>query len=165
MNHIEEQIWNYIDGTGTPEELQAIAELIEKDATYRNKYQELLLFNVELRNIEIDEPPMAFTYNVMEAIRNEHAQQPLKATINKNIINVVAGFFIITIAALVIYSLTTVNWSASHSSNTMDSIINFSSLKKYMTAPVLKIFLFFDVLMALALFDGYLRRKNYPKQA
>ena len=35
MNNIEEQLWNYIDGTSSPEEQKAISMLIEQDEVYR----------------------------------------------------------------------------------------------------------------------------------
>jgi anti-sigma factor RsiW len=66
MNSIEEQLWNYIDGTCTPGEQQAISMLIETDENYRRQYEELLALNAEFANIELEEPPMAFTYRVME---------------------------------------------------------------------------------------------------
>ena len=77
------------------EEQKAIDMLIAQDEVYRRKYEELLALNQEFSKMELDEPPMAFTYNVMEAIRAEHAQQPLKAGINKRIIKGISGFFII----------------------------------------------------------------------
>jgi anti-sigma factor RsiW len=77
MSSIEEKLWNYIDGTCTPDEQEAIARLIAQDEIYRRKYNELLKLNAEFAAIELDEPPMAFTYNVMEAIRTENAQQQL----------------------------------------------------------------------------------------
>jgi len=86
MNTMEEILWNYIDGNCTADEQKIITSLIDRDEAYRAKYRELLSLNKEFSAIELDEPPMAFTYNVMEAIRTEHAQKPLKAAINKRII-------------------------------------------------------------------------------
>src|SRR5271156_1008235 len=112
MNSIEEKIWNYIDGSCTPEEQKAIGLLIEQDEVYRRKYDELVQLNTEFAAIELDEPPMAFTYNVMETIRTEHAQQPLKAAINKRIIKGIGLFFIITISVILIFTLANIHWSA-----------------------------------------------------
>src|SRR3569833_2314323 len=109
MNTIEEKLWNYIDGTCSNEDRKAIDILIAQDEVYRRKYEELLALNQEFSKMESDEPPMAFTYNVMEAIRAEHAQQPLKAGINKRIIKGIAGFLIVSIALLLILAISNVH--------------------------------------------------------
>ncbi len=162
MNNIEEQLWNYIDGTSSPEEQKAISLLIEQDEVYRKKYKELLLLNAEFSAIELDEPPMAFTYNVMESIRNEHAQAPLKARIDKRIVNGIGLFFVLTISAILIYVLANVQWSAGLSGKTT---LNFTMphIAQYLTNPLMQGFLFFDVILALYTFDSYLRRKNLTK--
>ena len=69
-----------------PMSKKPLAHLLQRDEVYRLKYQELLNLNNEFSAMELDEPPMAFTYNVMEGIRTEQAQKPLKAAINKRII-------------------------------------------------------------------------------
>lgn len=168
MNSIEEQLWNYIDGFCTPEERQTIALLIEADARYHSKYNELLELNTEFAAIDVDEPSMAFTYKVMETIRAEHSRQPLKAAINKRIIWGIAAFFMIAITAMLVISLVSVNWGAGSGSGLvikMPQQFNFNTIKSFVTAPVLKGFLFFDVVMGLFLVDGYLRRKPQTKQA
>lgn len=163
MNSIEEKLWNYIDGTLPVAEQQAVALLIEQDDVYRAKYNELLKLNCEFSAIDLDEPPMAFTYNVMEAIRTEYALKPLKATINKRIITGIAAFFICTIAALLFYVLSTINWSAGSSDFKIPINIKASQLSSYFTSPVVKAFLFFDVVMGLFVLDNYLRRKTTAK--
>src|ERR1700754_2615851 len=111
MNAIEEKLWNYIDGTSTPAEQEAISRLIEQDGLYAQKYQELLALNQEFSTMELDEPPMAFTYNVMESIRTENALQPLKAAIDKRIIKGIAGFFGITILTLLVFVFSSIDMS------------------------------------------------------
>jgi anti-sigma factor RsiW len=160
MNSIEEKLWNYLDGSCSPEEHEAISQLIATDQTYQQKYQELLAFNQELENMELDAPPMAFTYNVMEAIRTEEASKPLKANIDHRIIKAIAAFFIGTIAVLLIIAL-----ANSHADNVHETVqipvkVHLPALTNYISAPVMKSFLFFDVVLALFLFDGYLRKKH-----
>jgi len=168
MNSIEEKLWNYIDGSCTAEERQAIAVLITQDEVYRHKYNELLKLNEEFTCMELDEPSMAFTYNVMETIRTQHAQQPLKAAINKRIILGIAVFFIVTIATLVIFALSSINWNWSTGETgtgiKMPVQFNVNHINNFFTGPVIKGFLFFDVVMGLFILDTYLRRKNVLKQ-
>jgi len=159
MNSMEEQLWNYIDDSCAPDEQKAIELLIEQNDAYRNKYNELLQLNSEFATMELDEPPMAFTYNIMEQIRTEHAQKPLKASIDKRIIWGITGFFIITITAIVIFALSTVNWGGHSLDVKMPNQLNVTHIKSYFSGPIVKGFLFFDVVMGLFLIDSYLRRK------
>ena len=164
MNNIEEILWNYIDGNCTADEQKTIGALIEQDEAYRHKYEELLNLNKQFSAIELDEPPMAFTYNVMEAIRTENAQQPLKAVINKRIIMGISTFFVLTLVLLLAYTLSSVNWSAQHISVNIPSGVKIPDITNYITKPVIQGFLFFDVILGLFLFDTWLRNKKVQKQ-
>jgi hypothetical protein len=172
MNPIEEKIWSYIDGTCTAEEKQAIDLLITTDDAYRRKYEEISAFNKELEAMELDAPPMAFTYKVMEGIRTETAQKPLKAAIDTRIIKGIVAFFCITITALIAVALYNANWTDVTSNsggikmpdNINLSAVSLSSVTGYFNGPALKAFLFFDVVLAMFLLDTYLRRKNSATQ-
>jgi anti-sigma factor RsiW len=164
MNNAEERLWNYIDGTCSADERKDIDVLIAQDETYKRKYEELLALNQEFAKMEVDEPSMAFTYKVMEGIRAEHALQPLKAGIDKRIIKVIAGFFILTILVFVTYALSSIHLSAANISVQVPDSLKVPDLSHYFSAPVLKAFIFFDVVLALFLFDAYLRRRGVSKQ-
>lgn len=165
MNSIEEKLWNYIDGSCTPDEQRAIAMLIEQDEVYRKKYNELLQLNNEFTAMELDEPSMAFSYNVMETIRTEHAKQPLKAAVDKRIILGIAAFFVLTLSAIVIYMFSSVNWSAGSSVQIPEQLnIQVPHVNTFFTGAVVKAFLFFDLIMGLFLLDYYLRRKTIAKE-
>jgi hypothetical protein len=164
MNNIEETLWDYIDGNCTPAEQQAISTLIAQDEVYRFKYNELLKLNKEFTAIELDEPPMAFTYNVMEAIRTEHAKQPLKAAINKRIIIGITIFFAITITGLLIFTLANINFSALGGTVSLPTALKMPDISQYISKPIVEGFLFFDLVLALYLFDTYLRKNKLQKQ-
>jgi len=163
MNTIEEKLWNYIDGSCTAVDQQAIALLIAQDEVYRNKYDELLQLNAEFTAMDLDEPPMAFTYNVMETIRAEHASQPLKAAIDKRIIRGICFFFVFTISVILIYALASIHWSAGSTSTHNVNTSVLPDLKHLLSGPIMNGFLFFDVVLGLYLFDGYLRKKSLSK--
>jgi anti-sigma factor RsiW len=167
MNTIEEKLWNYIDGTCSPVEKEAVARLIEQDEAYAQKYQELLALNQEFAKMELDEPPMAFTYNVMEAIRTENAMQPLKAKIDKRIILGITIFFAFTILALLVFVFANIN-IAGLNVNAADiklpAGVKLPSASSMFSGPLLKWFLVFDVVLALFLTDAYLRRKKTARQ-
>ena len=164
MNKMEELLWSYIDGNCTADEQKTISTLIAHDEGYRLKYQELLNLNKEFAAIELDEPPMAFTYNVIEAIRTENAQTPLKATINKRIIMGITIFFVLIVASLLVFVLANVNWSIGAASIDIHTGLKMPNPSSFVSKPVIEGFLFFDLVLGLFLFDSYLRNKKVSKQ-
>jgi len=164
MNSIEEILWNYIDGNCTSEEQKIIHTLIAEDEAYRLKYQELLNLDQQFSAIELDEPSMAFTYNVMEIIRTENAQVPLKAAINKKIIMGIAIFFGVTLIAMLIFAFASLNWSTAGSSVNLTYNFKMPAIDPGKTKMVVEGFVFFDVVLALYLLDAYLRKKTIARQ-
>jgi hypothetical protein len=165
MNTIEERLWNYVDGTCTEAERRAIDELIANDEAYRNKFDELLGLDKQFSKMDLDEPSMAFTYNVMEGIRAEFAQKPLKAAINKRIIRGISIFFIVTILAMVILMLSTFHPTHASVSVHLPDSLKLPDMKNFPGGGmVVKLFIFFDVVLGLFLADAYLRKKKLSKQ-
>jgi hypothetical protein len=162
MKTIEEKLWNYIDGTMPTDERKAIALLIEHDKVYFAKYQQLLQLNKDFAALELDEPSMAFTFNVMHAIREEYAVHPLKSSIDKRVIWAITSFFILTITVLLVYSFSTANW-ATGDSLTLLPKLNVTKVNSIFSGYVVKAFLFFDLVIGLFLTDYYLRRKTLTK--
>jgi len=163
MNNIEETLWNYIDGTCSADEQNAISKLIAGDEGVRLKYQELLTLNKEFSTMELDEPSMAFTYNVIEAIRTEQAQVPLKATFNKRIIMGIALFFVITLTGFIIFAFTNMDFTSMGSADIGVKVpANFKlpEVSTHFSKPLVEGFMFFDVVLGLFLFDAWLRRKK-----
>jgi len=103
----------------------------------------------------------------METIRTENAMKPLKAAIDKRIIKGIAAFFVISIAVLLIFALANVSWTNPNSTSSMFSgiiDIKMPQLSNYLNSNVLKVFILFDIVLALFLADGYLRKKLNNKQ-
>jgi len=165
MSDIEEKLWEYIDGTCTPAGREAVEKLIAGNESYRRKYEELLAFNREISTgMELDEPPMAFTYNVMDAIRTEYAtQKPLKTQINKSLVGLISGFFMLTLIITLIMVLVNFNWSASSIAGPHPT--NLPDFKKLLGAGVIKAFLFFDTVLLLFLLDRSLHFRKFQGQA
>lgn len=164
MKNIEEKLWEYIDGRCAADEQQTISALIASDEAVRLRYNELLSFNAGFSAIELDEPSMAFTYNVVEAIRSEQARQPLKARVDKKIIIGITVFFVFTILALLLYVVTGIHWSAVNIIGQLPAAVKMPAVKSAFTTPLLTGFFFFDVVLGLFLFDGYLRRMGLKKK-
>jgi len=160
MNTIEERLWSYIDGTCGEEERKAIDMLIANDEAYRAKFEELLSFDQELIKMEADEPSMGFTYNVMETIRAEHASQPLKSAINKNIIKGLGIFFIAVISIMLILMLSTLHITPARFTVHLPDSVKLPDLKNLLSGKVLSVFLFVDMILALVFVDAWVRRRK-----
>ena len=164
MNNIEEILWNYIDGNCTTAEMEAIGKLISDDEHYSIKYQELLALNKEFMAIELDEPSMAFTYNVMETVRADHAKSPLKSAINQRIITGISIFFGLTIAVLLVFTFSNISLTSAGGAVNIPAGIKTPDLNSLITKPVKLGLVFFDVILGLYLFDKLLRNKRQMKQ-
>ncbi|NML23219.1 hypothetical protein HHL16_20240 [Pseudoflavitalea sp. G-6-1-2] len=157
--NMEERLWDYIDGLSSEEEKSFVAQLIETNLEWRRKYHELLdVHQLMQHNIELDEPSMRFTQNVMDLVANEKIAPAASSYIKKSVIRVIAGFFILSITALVIWMLANVNWSAPNTGKSLD--LPKVDLNKYLSPTVINGMIIATVVMALMLLDMTLRKKQ-----
>jgi hypothetical protein len=167
---IEERLWDYIDGHALPEEKSAIEQLIESNIEWRNKYHELLDVHQLMSNsLELDEPSMRFTQNVMEDIAKYHIAPAAQSYINKRIIRGIFAFFLLTIAGFLIYGLGQVNWSSGGGSTTLPFNVNPSDINKvdfskFFNNTYTSIFVMINAVLGLVLLDMYLGKKKKQLQ-
>lgn len=160
MITIELEIWDYIDGNGTAQQRQAVEAKIASDPVYHSLYKELLNINAEMAGMDLEEPSMSFTRNVMEQVKQEIAPVSLKTKVDKRIIYSISAFFIFAILGIVGYILA--------SSDFAFQSFKFSNLQpswsidfnKYISPTFIKIFIFIDMILAFAYLDSFLRRKR-----
>src|SRR6476469_8907634 len=110
---MELQLWDYIDGNSTPEERSLVETLIRENAEWRALYQELLQTHQSLADIDLEEPSLRFSKNVMEEIAKYHIAPETKSYINNKIIWGIAAFFVLSIVGFLIYGIGQIDWSAS----------------------------------------------------
>jgi hypothetical protein len=160
---MEDRLWDYIDGLGSPAEQSAIEALIAANQEWLRKYRELLDVHQLMTSSELDTPPMRFTKNVMEEIARHHVAPATKNYINKNIIRSIGAFFLSLIAGLLIYCLSQFKWSGSSSSRMVPSydlgLDKFDYSKVFSSLPVI-LFMLISVILGLVLLDLYLQRKK-----
>ena len=162
MKPIEERLWEFIDGTSTPEEKQNIEQLLQSDPAVKQLYEEFSALDHSLKASGLEEPSMRFTKNVMEQIALVPAPKPLRTKIDKRIIGGIGGFFILTLSVLFIFSLTQLNWSG--------SAFDFSfqipewDFSKIFGSWVTQAFLFFDVILGLFMLDRWLAQRRHRSE-
>lgn len=161
MNTIEEQLWNYIDNSCTPKEREAIEAKLAVDAAYQQLYQELLLVNSHLDKLELDEPSMSFTRNVMEQVKLEPKPVVLKTKVDQRIIAFIGGFFVLSILAILVVAVANSKISFNVNWPKFDWAADTSKL---LNPTFLKAFLLFDVVLALIYADSLLRKKRIQKK-
>jgi hypothetical protein len=163
QQNMEERLWEYMDGVCNAEGRLFIEQLIATNHEWKTKYQELLeLQDLMSHHLELEEPSMRFTQNIMEAISKHQIAPAAKSYINKRIIWGIGGFFILSIIGFLIAGFLQVNWS---SGGTDSSIINFNKINfdkidfsKLFNSTYTTIFMMINVVLGLMLLDMYLRR-------
>ncbi len=168
---IEERLWDYIDGLGSPEERSAIQILIAENIEWQHKYKELLNIHQMMNDAELEAPSMRFTKNVMEEIARHHVAPATKTYINKNIIRSIGAFFLTLIGGFLVYCLGQFKWSApSTSTNILPHIGLENEMKKLDWSRVFNsaytnVFILVLVILGLVMLDMYLQRKRQQRQA
>lgn len=161
MNLIEQRIWDYLDGTASPQERELTERLIQSDPVYKQLYEECSSFNQLVSAIDLDEPSMGFSRNVLEKINLEPV--PLKSLIDKRIIFGITGFFLLTISALLGVLFYQIDWSQSSGFKMPEYNMPLFDAAKYLNSSFINIFFFVDIIIGLYLLDGFLRKRLNSK--
>lgn len=158
---IEQRLWEYIDGVSTAEEQGIVETLIRENQHWRALYQELLQVHQSLGDIELEEPSMRFTKNVMEEIARAQIAPATKAYINHKIIWGIAAFFIISIIGFLIYGFGQIDWSATANEKSMIGI-DFGRVDygRMFNNTVMNIFMMLNAVLGLMLLDRYISNKR-----
>lgn len=162
-NNIEDRLWDYIDGSSNAEEKTFVEQLIATQQAWRKKYHELLdVHQLMNTSLELDEPSMRFSQNIMEEITRLQIAPATKTYINKKIIYGIGIFFILMVVGTVVYGLGQVNWSAGSSSNDLLTKYNPGKIDfgKFFNNTFTTIFMLINVVIGLMLFDMYLGKKR-----
>jgi hypothetical protein len=163
QQNMEERLWEYIDGVCTGDERLFIDELITSNQEWREKYQELLELQTLLNNhLELDEPSMRFTQNIMESISKHHIAPAAKSYINKRIVWGIALFFFCSIIGMVIAGLAQMTWPATV---TNAPLLDYSRISKvdisgFFNNTYTTVFMMINAVLGLVLLDMYLNRKK-----
>ncbi len=160
MNTIEEQLWDYIDGNCKPEEKLLIEEKIRVNQEYHRTYEELILVNKELSNLNLDEPSMSFTRNVMEQVELEIKPVTLKTKVDQRIIYAIGSFFTVSLLCIFGYAIAT----SKADFNLPKIDFSFDSSKLF-NPLYLQIFLMVDLVLGLLYLDSFLRKRRASEES
>lgn len=161
MNQIEEQLWNYIDGNCTAEELAHIKARLLVDEQYQKVYEELLAVNKALTQLDFEEPSMSFSRNVMEQVNLEIKPVALKTKVDNRIVYSIMAFFLLPMLSILAYviSQSDVNFSPS----LLKTNFQFDT-EKILTPTFIKVFFITDVILLLLFIDSYFRKGMTQKK-
>ena len=158
---IEARLWEYIDGLSVGEERSAVEQLIAENAAWKAKYQELLEMHQSLNLVELEQPSMRFTKNVMEEIAKYQIAPATKTYINNRIVWGIGGFFITLMVGFLIYGLSQMDWNAaSDSKSTLGVDLKKIDYGSMFNNNFVNAFLMLNVVLGLFLLDRYLANKR-----
>ena len=163
--HMEQRLWEYIDGSCNDAERLGIEVLLQTQAEWKNKYDELLEIHTLIASTTLDEPSLRFTQNVMEQIAILNISPAAKTYINKRVIYGIGGFFIVMITGLLVYCFAQVNWSdTGSSSGNLSFDMSKIEWNRFFNNSYTNVFMMINVILGLMLLDKYLNsRKQQSK--
>jgi hypothetical protein len=158
---IEERLWDYIDGTCSEQEKTFIEQLIATNLEWKAKYSELLEVHQVMADIDLEQPSMRFTQNVMEEIGKLHIAPAAQSYINKKVIRGIFAFFLLTIVGFLVYGFGQMDWRSSNGDSSSFSI-DFSKvdLSVFFNNTYANAFMMVNVVLGLVLLDMYLGKKK-----
>ena len=162
-NHgdIEARLWEYIDGFTSGEERSVIQKLIDENTEWKTKYQELLELHQSINLVELEQPSLRFTKNVMDEIAKHHIAPAAKTYINKYIIWGIGIFFITVIVGFLVYGFAQVDWTAaSDSKSTLGVDLNKIDYGRMFNNNFVNMFMMLNVVLGLFLLDRFLANKR-----
>jgi hypothetical protein len=163
MNTIEEQLWNYIDGNCNASEQAEIKTKIATDLQFQSIYHDLLAVHQELNILDLEEPSLSFTRNIMERVDLELRPVALKTKIDNRIIYGIGSFFLISILGILGYAISISNLDFNF---TLPKLALPIETSKLFNPNFIQLFVLFDVALGLIYLDSYLRRgRNTEKKA
>jgi regulatory protein YycI of two-component signal transduction system YycFG len=166
-NEIEARLWEYIDGFTNEQDKPTIEKLIAENAEWRTKYHELMEVHQTINLIELEQPSLRFTKNVMEEIAKYKIAPAAKKYINNKIVWGIGFFFITMIIGFLIYGIAQIDWNAaSDSKSTLGIDLNKVDYSKIFDSSFVNVFMMLNVVLGLMLFDKYLtnKRKDIVKE-
>lgn len=162
----EQRLWDYIDGISSAGERSAIEKLLQENAEWKAKYNELLEVKSLLSSSELDAPSMRFTKNVMEEVA-KLSMAGTKRYLNSKIIWGIGIFFIAMLVGFLVYGFSQMSLTDTGSTYGISKKIPTFDLSRFFSNTWVNVMMMINVVIGLFLLDSYLTRKKeqYKKEA
>jgi hypothetical protein len=161
QNDIEVRLWEYIDGLSSNEEKTVIEKLVSENAEWKAKYHELLAVHQSLNLVELEEPSLRFTKNVMEEIAKYQIAPATKTYINSKVIWGIGLFFLTMIVGFLVYGIGQIDWTtAGDSKSTLGVDLTKIDYSQMFNSNLMNGVMMLNVVLGLVLLDRYLSNKN-----
>ena len=161
QNDIEVRLWEYIDGLSSNEEKTVIEKLVAENAEWKAKYHELLEVHQSLNLVELEEPSLRFTKNVMEEIAKYQIAPATKTYINSKVIWGIGIFFLAMIVGFLVYGIGQIDWTtAGDSKSTLGVDLSKIDYSQMFNSNLMNGVMMLNVVLGLVLLDRYLSNKN-----
>jgi len=161
QNDIEVRLWEYIDGLSSNEEKTVIEKLVSENAEWKAKYHELLEVHQSLNLVELEQPSMRFTKNVMEEIAKYQIAPATKTYINSKVIWGIGIFFLTMILGFLVYGIGQIDWTvAGDSKGTLGVDLTKIDYSEMFNSNLMNGVMMLNVVLGLFLLDRYLSNKN-----
>jgi hypothetical protein len=158
---LEVRLWEYIDGVSNEAEKSAIEKLIAENAEWKAKYHALLEVHQSLNLVELEEPSLRFTKNVMEEIARYQIAPATKTYINSKIVWGIGLFFITMIVGFLVYGFAQIDWTAAgETKNPLGVDLTKVDYSEMFNNNLMNGVMMLNVILGLFLFDRYLSNKN-----
>lgn len=158
---MEERLWDWLDGLSSEGEATELQQMVMNLPEWKEKYQELLAIHQSLKaDMELMQPSMRFTKNVMEQIATISIRATTKSYLNNKVIYSIGGLFVAMLSGVLLYAIAMVDWAAGGSSFKMPESkieqVNWGGILQgpYGTAAVIIV-----AMLGMVLLDQYLRPK------
>jgi hypothetical protein len=159
---MEVRLWAYIDGLS--EEAPVIEKLLAENAEWRARHAELLEVAQLVKSIDLEEPSLRFTRNVMEEIGRLQIAPATKEYINARIIWGIAAFFFTVIAGFLVYGISQIDWSTGSGNSAVGVDLTGVDYGKMFNNTFVNLFMMINVVLGLMLLDRYLNWKKKKLQ-
>ena len=164
QHHIDDRLWDYIDGISSEEEKRFVEELIATQQEWRDQYHALLdAHRLMAQSLELDEPSLRFTQNVMEAIAHHQIAPATKTYTDKRIIRGIGLFFGTMLIGFLVYGISRISWTSGTgvTGSWLDSLPSPKiQWGLFFNNTYVNVFMMVNVVLGLMLLNMYLERKK-----
>ena len=155
-------LWEYIDGTGSAAERDRIALLVATNTEWKAKYEELLDLADSLKAMDMEEPSVRFTKNVMDIIGEGSAVPSVRSYVNPMVIKAIAAFFALSIIVTTVFSFVSAGNTAVR---VLPRVVtpkvqwHMPDMQHFVTGNTITVLLSVNVVLGLLFLDTFLRQR------